>query len=346
MKIVLNYCIVDCIRPIQLIEKLGLWPHVCEMSKVNCTDIQEIYSMGTGRRTASLLYKEISKRGCVLNNFDMQHQRTDGAHVFPVKPGLHKFIIVDDFSALYPTIIIAHGLCPSTLVHPKVKHVVKEDDIQTFQNNKCSYSFVDTHVKEGILPQIMRDLLDSRSKAKKQMQRETDPAMKELYNKRQLALKVCANSGYGYQSSKYSDYGCFPVAETICAIGREKIQSVSAKVCEKFGGEVVFGDTDSFAISLDYDEDNPAETFDKIDEMQVFMNGDETHVGLFRKPMFMEFEYAAKIFIIKKKNYVFAIYDSDRDSPTFGKLKVGKDGLVQLYMKGVAPVRSDVSKWS
>jgi DNA polymerase delta subunit 1 len=50
--------------------------------------------------------------------------------------------------------------------------------------------FVKPHVKKGILPQILEDLIEARKKAKKDLAQEKDPFKKAVLDGRQLALKV------------------------------------------------------------------------------------------------------------------------------------------------------------
>jgi DNA polymerase delta subunit 1 len=50
---------------------------------------------------------------------------------------------------------------------------------------------VKPHVRKGILPQILEDLIEARKKAKKDLAQEKDPFKKAVLDGRQLALKVC-----------------------------------------------------------------------------------------------------------------------------------------------------------
>lgn len=50
--------------------------------------------------------------------------------------------------------------------------------------------FVKQHLRKGILPTILADLLGARKKAKADLKNETDPFKKAVLDGRQLALKV------------------------------------------------------------------------------------------------------------------------------------------------------------
>jgi DNA polymerase delta subunit 1 len=53
--------------------------------------------------------------------------------------------------------------------------------------------FVKPHVRKGILPEILTELLEARSNAKKLMKASQDPFEQAVLNGRQLALKISAN---------------------------------------------------------------------------------------------------------------------------------------------------------
>jgi hypothetical protein len=58
--------------------------------------------------------------------------------------------------------------------------------------------FVKKHKTKGILPEILEELLGARKRAKKDLKEATDPMLKAVLDGRQLALKVSANSVYGF----------------------------------------------------------------------------------------------------------------------------------------------------
>lgn len=78
---------------------------------------------------------------------------------------------------------------------------------------------------QGLLPKVLVNLLGARSKAKKQMEAEADPFMKSVYDQKQLALKVCCNSVYGFCGATATGMlPCKPVAECTTTIGRWQIE--------------------------------------------------------------------------------------------------------------------------
>ena len=54
----------------------------------------------------------------------------------------------------------------------------------------------------GLLPEILESLLGARKKAKADLKKETDPFKKKVLDGRQLALKISANSVYGFTGAQ------------------------------------------------------------------------------------------------------------------------------------------------
>lgn len=81
------------------------------------------------------------------------------------------------------------------------KYAFKPEDITKTPNGD---TFVKTSVKKGILPEILEELLGARKRAKADLKKATDPMQKAVLDGRQLALKVSANSVYGFTGAQVS----------------------------------------------------------------------------------------------------------------------------------------------
>ena len=64
---------------------------------------------------------------------------------------------------------------------------MKEEDFTRSPSGNC---FVKKHVRAGLLPGILDELLKARKRAKKEMNATEDAVLKSVLNGRQLALKV------------------------------------------------------------------------------------------------------------------------------------------------------------
>lgn len=83
--------------------------------------------------------------------------------------------------------------------------------------------FVKSHVRKGILPRILEQLLEARKRAKEDLKAETDPFKKAVLDGRQLALKVSANSVYGFTGATIGKLPCVQVSASVTGYGREMI---------------------------------------------------------------------------------------------------------------------------
>lgn len=75
--------------------------------------------------------------------------------------------------------------------------------------------------EKAIMPSILQELLAARKATKKQMAKESDPFMKNILDKRQLSIKVTANSLYGQTGAKTSTFYEMDVAASTTATGRK-----------------------------------------------------------------------------------------------------------------------------
>ena len=62
--------------------------------------------------------------------------------------------------------------------------------------------FVKASVRKGLLPEILESLLSARKRAKNELKNETDPFKMKVLDGRQLALKISANSVYGFTGAQ------------------------------------------------------------------------------------------------------------------------------------------------
>ena len=71
--------------------------------------------------------------------------------------------------------------------------------------------FVTSGVWKGLLPEILESLLSARKKAKADLKEETDPFKRSVLDGRQLALKISANSVYGFTGAqvRFKDFVIF-----------------------------------------------------------------------------------------------------------------------------------------
>jgi DNA polymerase delta subunit 1 len=136
----------------------------------------------------------------------------EGATVIEPNKGYYDVPIATlDFASLYPSIMMAHNLCYTTLIDDtmiKTLNLQQGVDYVKTPNNgrscddagcltqiieppllKIDY-FVTASKRQGLLPTVLQDLLSARKRAKADLKKETDPFKRAVLDGRQLALKV------------------------------------------------------------------------------------------------------------------------------------------------------------
>lgn len=76
----------------------------------------------------------------------------------------------------------------------------------------ASNFFVNKSVRKGLLPEILENLLAARKKAKADLKEEKDPFRKKVLDGRQLALKISANSVYGFTGAQVGKLPCLEIS--------------------------------------------------------------------------------------------------------------------------------------
>ena len=83
--------------------------------------------------------------------------------------------------------------------------------------------FIKRDVQLGVLPCILEELITARKKARKALEEEKDPFRAAVHNGRQLALKISANSVYGFTGALRGKLPCIAISASVTSFGREMI---------------------------------------------------------------------------------------------------------------------------
>lgn len=86
---------------------------------------------------------------------------TGATVIEPCKGYYNVPIVTLDFSSLYPSIMMAHNLCYTTLLTHKSKDLLRPDE---FIRTPTGNYFVKSSVRKGLLPEILEALLGARKK--------------------------------------------------------------------------------------------------------------------------------------------------------------------------------------
>ena len=188
--------------------------------------------------------------------------------------GIYDKMAVLDFRGLYPSIIIAHNIDPSTIFKGTGEYYESPTGIK----------FAKEPV--GIIPKVLKLLISERESVKKAYKKEPD---NKSLAARSQALKILANSFYGYLGYARSRWYSRECGSSVTAYARDYIKS-TIESAEKAGFEVLYGDTDSIFLLM---KDKPKE------EVMAFVKQLNSSLP---SSMELEFEdfYTRGVFVGKK----------------------------------------------
>ncbi len=180
-----------------------------------------------------------------------------GAFVFEPKPDFYKNVVVFDFLSLYPTIIVSHNVARESLHKERKRGSVQVPEHKLWIDPK----------QTALIPKVLGDIIEMRVQLKKERKRKA--AKKEdttLIDSRLYALKVLANSFYGYLGFYGARWYSKDAARSVTAYARYYIKDV-IKEAEAAGFQVIYSDTDSVMIALNKKTQKQAHDFvDKINK--------------------------------------------------------------------------------
>lgn len=110
---------------------------------------------------------------------------------------------------------------------------------------KKRFRYVKERIRRGILPELVANLVDERNAVRKTMKGMKDLLMLAVAEGRQLALKMTANSVFGFTGvgGKSAKLPFLEGAMSITAWGRQLIGQVQSYIKDKYRGEIVYGDS-------------------------------------------------------------------------------------------------------
>ncbi|CRG97181.1 DNA polymerase delta catalytic subunit, putative [Plasmodium gallinaceum] len=313
-KRIATYCIKDGVLPLRLIDKLLFIYNYVEMARVTGTPFVYLLTRGQQIKVTSQLYRKCKELNYVIPSTYIKvntNEKYEGATVLePIKGYYIEPISTLDFASLYPSIMIAHNLCYSTLIKNNNEISELNDDDITVIQGKGNLKFVKKNVKKGILPLIVEELIEARKKVKLLMKKEENRITQMVLNGRQLALKISANSVYGYTgASSGGQLPCLEVAVSITTLGRCMIEKTKERVENyynknngfEYNSTVIYGDTDS--VMVKFGTNNIEEA------MRLGKDAAERISKEFLPPIKLEFEKVyCPYLLLNKKRYAGLLY--------------------------------------
>jgi DNA polymerase elongation subunit (family B) len=221
----------------------------------------------------------------------------------------------------------------------------------------------------GVMPAILKELLQARKDTRKKIKTTNDPFMKNILDKRQLSIKVTANSIYGQTGASTSKFAEQDVAASTTAIGRKLLGYAERLINDVYGDRVcaidptkipeteltevrtrcvvVYGDTDSVFACFNLERlDGTSIVGKEALAITIYLGLEVERLAssMLKAPHTLEYEKTFMPFcLLSKKRYVGMLYETDVNSgsrKSMGLVLKRRDnaGIVKEFYGGVVDI--------
>ncbi|KAL3466734.1 hypothetical protein BJX64DRAFT_215708 [Aspergillus heterothallicus] len=335
MKVV-NYFVSRVKLNLEILDANELIPRTSEQARLLGIDFYSVFSRGSQFKVESLMFRIAKPENFMLvSPSRKQVGQQNALECLPLvmEPQSDFYtspLLVLDFQSLYPSIMIAYNYCYSTFLgrvqswrgrdkmgfmdynrQPRLLELLK-DQVNIAPNGMI---YAKPEVRKSLLAKMLAEILETRVMVKTGMKLDKDDkALQRLLNNRQLALKLIANVTYGYTSASFSGrMPCSEIADSIVQSGRETLERAIAFIhsVERWGAEVVYGDTDSLFVYLK--GRSREEAFNIGEEIARAVTDINPH------PVKLKFEkvYHPCVLLAKKRYVGFKYEHRDQKEPDF-----------------------------
>lgn len=344
----LDYYLSRVQLDLEILEQNELVPRTSEQARLLGVDFFSVFSRGSQFKVESLMFRIAKPENFLLVSPSRRQVGQQNALeclplvMEPQSAFYNSPLLVLDFQSLYPSVMIAYNYCYSTFLGRVVNwrgqnkmgftDFKREQRLLELLKDYINIApngimYVKPEIRKSLLAKMLGEILETRIMVKSGMKVDKeDKTLQRLLNNRQLALKLIANVTYGYTSASFSGrMPCSEIADSIVQTGRETLEKAIALIhsVERWGAEVVYGDTDSLFVYLKGRTKD--EAFDIGEEIA------KTITKMNPRPVKLKFE---KVYfpcvLLAKKRYVGFKYESrSQKEPEFdakGIETVRRDG--------------------
>jgi DNA polymerase elongation subunit (family B) len=260
---------------LEILEANDIVARTSEQARLLGVDFFSVFSRGSQFKVESIMFRIAKPENLLL--VSPSRRQVGGQNALECLPLVMEPqsafytspLLVLDFQSLYPSVMIAYNYCYSTFLgritdwrgmnkmgftrYERQKGMLGllQEHINIAPNGMM---YVKPEIRKSLLAKMLTEILETRIMVKSGMKRDKDDrTLQQLLNNRQLALKLLANVTYGYTSASFSGrMPCSEIADSIVQTGRETLERAIAYIhtVERWGAEVVYGDTDSLFVYL------------------------------------------------------------------------------------------------
>ena len=233
------------------------------IAKILPTSFQRSSTMGTAGQWKLIMAAWSYENKLAIPETQTKRDFTGGLSRL-LEVGYARNVVKLDYAALYPKIQITHGIFPELDISG-----VMEGMLTYVVDTRDNFKFL-TGTEKGKAKKLEKELeknKDSLSTSeieaiKKQISEHK--ALSNIYDKKQLPLKILANSWFGSYGAPYIfNWGDSDSAEETTCRGRQYLRLMVKHFTEKHGFRALVGDTDGFNFSFP----------DNIDEIKYLAKG-------------------------------------------------------------------------
>ncbi|KAG5984745.1 hypothetical protein E4U55_003389 [Claviceps digitariae] len=345
---IVGYYLSRTMMDIEILETNELISRTSEQARLLGVDFFSVFSRGSQFKVESIMFRIAKPENFMLVSPSRKQVGSQNALeclplvMEPQSAFYTSPLLVLDFQSLYPSVMIAYNYCYSTFLGRITNwrgtnkmgfmEYKRQQGLLTLLQDYINIApngmmYVKASIRKSLLAKMLTEILETRVMVKSGMRKDKDDkVLQRLLNNRQLALKLLANVTYGYTSASFSGrMPCSEIADSIVQTGRETLERATAYIhsVERWGAEVVYGDTDSLFVYLKgRSRDQAFDIGNEIAKAITDMNP---------RPMKLKFEkvYHPCVLLAKKRYVGYKFESKDQTKPEFdakGIETVRRDG--------------------
>ncbi|MEM2598712.1 MAG: DNA-directed DNA polymerase [Thermoproteota archaeon] len=212
-----------------------------QLSQITGLPMDHVFTASSGHRAEAYLIREAYSLGELIPpRVEKPYIPYAGGLVLQPQEGVYENVSVIDFSSMYPNIMLKYNVSPDTYVP---------------EGEECKDCYVSPESKHrfrkdyrGVYTRMLQKLLEARRSVRKRLETVEEGSVEyRILDARQKALKILANTLYGYAGWIGARWYLRQVAESVAEWGRYTIRMAIQKA-RQMGMKIVYGDTDSIFI--------------------------------------------------------------------------------------------------
>ncbi|MEM2944754.1 MAG: DNA-directed DNA polymerase [Thermoproteota archaeon] len=212
-----------------------------QLSQITGLPMDHVFTASSGHRAEAYLIREAYSLGELIPpRVEKPYIPYAGGLVLQPQEGVYENVSVIDFSSMYPNIMLKYNVSPDTYVP---------------EGEECKDCYVSPESKHrfrkdyrGVYTRMLQKLLEARRSVRKRLETVEEGSVEyRILDARQKALKILANTLYGYAGWIGARWYLRQVAESVAEWGRYTIRMAIQKA-RQMGMKIVYGDTDSIFV--------------------------------------------------------------------------------------------------